>query len=155
MSTGAEIALHVRELRPEDRDDVIRIHALHTGQPRPEYWERVFRDYLSGETGAHVGVAAERDGRFVGYVLGEVRAFEFGSEACGWIFAVGVEPGHTRIGIASGLLEEACRRFQAAGVSRVRTMVQRTDVPVLAFFRANGFVGGSFVQLELELEEGP
>jgi hypothetical protein len=32
-------------------------------------------------------------------------------------------------------------------------MVRRTDVPVLAFFRRNGFVGGAFLQLELELEE--
>ena len=27
------------------------------------------------------------------------------------------------------------------------------NVPVLSFFRANGFVAGSFVQLELDLEE--
>ena len=36
---------------------------------------------------------------------------------------------------------------------RVRTMVQRTDISVLSFFRANGFEGGSFAQLELDLEE--
>ena len=29
----------------------------------------------------------------------------------------------------------------------------RTNVPVLSFFRASGFVAGSFVQLELDLEE--
>jgi hypothetical protein len=29
-------------------------------------------------------------------------------------------------------------------------MVRRTDVPVLAFFRAFGFAGGSYVQLELD-----
>jgi hypothetical protein len=32
-------------------------------------------------------------------------------------------------------------------------MVQRADVPVLSFFRANGFVGGSFVQMELDLPD--
>jgi hypothetical protein len=31
-------------------------------------------------------------------------------------------------------------------------MVRRNDVPVLSFFRANGFVGGEFVQLELDLK---
>jgi hypothetical protein len=34
-------------------------------------------------------------------------------------------------------------------------MVGRNNVPVLSFFRANGFVGGSFVQLELDLEGEP
>jgi hypothetical protein len=38
------------------------------------------------------------------------------------------------------------------GVHKVRTMVARNDVPVLAFFRASGFVGGPFVQLELHLD---
>jgi hypothetical protein len=36
-------------------------------------------------------------------------------------------------------------------VARVRTMVRRADVPVLSFFRSNGFFAGSFVQLELDL----
>ena len=32
-------------------------------------------------------------------------------------------------------------------------MVRRNDVPVLSFFRARGFVGGPFVQLERDAEE--
>ena len=76
------------------------------------------------------------------------------SDSCGWIFAVGVDPGHLRQGVASELLSEACRCFKEAGVGRVRTMVGRNNVPILSFFRSNGFVGGSFVQLELDLE-GP
>ena len=59
-----------------------------------------------------------------------------------------------RSGIARTLLAEGCRRFRAAGVTRVRTMVVRNDVPVLSFFRSSGFEAGSFVQLELGLEEG-
>ena len=88
----------------------------------------------------------------IGYLLGEVRAFEFGSEACGWVFSVGVDPNALHGGVASALLRETCRRFREAGVSTVRTMVRRDSVDVLSFFRANGFVGGSFVQLELDLE---
>ena len=106
------------------------------------------------------GVAAAGSGRagarplqagIVGYLLGEVRAFEFGSEPCGWVFAVGVDPAHAREGIASLLLGEACARFRSAGVETVRTMVRRDDIPVLSFFRRRGFVGGSFYQLEMSL----
>jgi GNAT superfamily N-acetyltransferase len=148
-------ALRVRDLRAGDAGEIVRIDAQHTGERKPEYWEQVLRDFLSVPRAAlRVGLAAEDAGRLIGYLLGEVRAFEFGSEACGWVFAVGVEPERTRDGVASDLLGEACRRFRAVGVSRVRTMVQRTNVPVLSLFRANGFVGGSFVQLELDLTEG-
>jgi len=50
---------------------------------------------------------------------------------------------------------EAARRFRELGVPRVRTMVRRADVPVLAFFRSSGFAGGPYVQLELDVVEAP
>ena len=87
-----------------------------------------------------------------GYLFGEVRAFEFGSKPCGWIFALGVRPETSRMGRASELLGEARRRFGALGVTSLRTMVTRTDVPFLSLFRRHGFVGGPFVQLELDIE---
>jgi ribosomal protein S18 acetylase RimI-like enzyme len=142
----------IRDLRPDDLEGVVAIDALRTGTRKPEYWARVFRETLDPDpTVVQVGLAAERGGILIGYVTGEIRAFEFGSEACGWILTIGVDPARAREKIATSLLAAACRRFQKAGVTKVRTMVQRADVPVLSFFRANGFVGGSFVQMELDL----
>ena len=147
--------LRVRDLRAADLDGVVRIDAAHAGGPRPEYWAEVFRDFLGARRGPlAVRLAAEAEGKLVGHLLGEVRAFEFGSEPCGWIFAVGVDPKHLRSGIASRLLAEACDRFRSSGVRRVRTMVRRDHVPMLSFFRASGFVGGAFAQLEALLD-GP
>ena len=151
----ADLAAEVRKLRADDLDDVVRIDALHTGQRKPEYWQRVFGDFFNGgRDQPRVGLAAEAGGVVQGYLLGEVRAFEFGSEACGWVFAVGVDQRNLRSGVASSLLAEACGQFARAGIGQVRTMVRRNDVPVLSFFRSNRFVGGSFVQLELDLELG-
>jgi len=143
----------IRDLRQQDLPEVVRIDALQTGESKPDYWKRVFRDFLQakGEP-LRVGLCAEGADGLVGYLFGEVRAFEFGSDKCGWIFAVGVDPAHLRRSLATGLLALACRRFREAGIRQVRTMVGRNNVPVLSFFRANGFVGGSFVQLELDLE---
>jgi ribosomal protein S18 acetylase RimI-like enzyme len=149
----APAPIRVEDLRPGDLEDVIRIDALHTGGKKPSYWERVFRDFVGrDDDNTRVGLAARREGRLAGYLLGEVRAFEFGSEPCGWIFSIGVDTADLRGKIATSLLTECCRRFRSAGVKRVRTMVVRNDVPVLSFFRSNGFVAGSFVQLELDLE---
>ncbi len=145
------LAATLRDLGHGDLREVVRIDALRTGRPKASYWRKV----LSGR-GSRVGIAAAGEGRrLAGYLIGEVRAFEFGSEPCGWIFAVAVDPACSREGVATALLDEACRRFRAAGVDRIRTMVRRTDVPFLSFFRARGFVGGPFVQLERELEALP
>ena len=145
--------LVIRELRAGDLDAVMRIDSLHTGRLGGEYWRRVLDKFAGPRDSAHVGLAATERGELVAYLLGEVRAFEFGSEPCGWVFAVGVESDHLRAGVASRLLKEARARFRAAGIARIRTMVRRNDVPMLSFFRSAGFVGGSFVQLETEIEE--
>jgi ribosomal protein S18 acetylase RimI-like enzyme len=144
--------LRVRDLEASDLEAVVRIDAAYSGERKPEYWSSVLRDFLGTERGpVRVGLAAESGGRLIGHLLGEIRAFEFGSEPCGWVFSVGVDQLHVRRGVASSLLAAACETFRSAGVERVRTMVRRDDVPVLSFFRAAGLVGGPFVQLELDL----
>lgn len=160
MTAAAASAVRLRRIVPDDLERVIEIDARHRGQAVPEYWREVRDAFLArGRGGVRVALGAvlnragdgDGDDRLVGFLFGEVRAFEFGSEPCGWVFAVGVEEGHQRAGIASALLAGACRRFHDSGIARVRTMVRRTDVPVLAFFRAHGFAAGEFTQLELEL----
>lgn len=144
--------MNVCDLRAEHLDAVTRIDALHTGAAKPEYWREVFERFLDfRRERQRVGLVAEDGGHAVGYLLGEVRAFEFGSEPCGWIFGVGVEPARLRRGVAGLLLREARLEFHEMGVKTLRTMVRRNDVPVLSFFRAQGFVGGSFAQLEVSL----
>ncbi len=142
----------ISPLQLSDLAAVVRLDAKLTGRRKPAYWKGVFADFVSPARGwAGVGLAARADGQLAGYLLGEVRAFEFGSAPCGWIFAVGVDPGQAHHGIGSALVAEAGRRFRRAGVPTVRTMVRRNDVSLLAFFRSNGFVGGSFTQLEFGL----
>lgn len=147
--------VRVRPLTRRDLAGVVRIDAQHTGSTKRRYWRRIFDDFLGRPAArGRVGLAATMEGDLAGYLLGEVRAFEFGSPPCGWVFAIGVSPDRLRRGVASALLAEACRRFRRAGADRVRTMVQRTDIPVLSFFRASRFVGGPFQQLERDLKEG-
>jgi GNAT superfamily N-acetyltransferase len=144
----------IRPLVRRDLARVVRIDAIHTGAPQRSYWLRVFREFLAPAAGRNrIALAAEIDRDVAGFLLADVRAFEFGSETCGWILEVGVDPKHARLGIASALLMQAVARLRALGVSTVRTMVRRNDVPLLTFFRTNGFAGGPYVQLELVGDE--
>jgi ribosomal protein S18 acetylase RimI-like enzyme len=143
---------NITPLRLADLNAVVRLDAQLTGRRKPAYWKARFREFVApGRSASRVGLAARDGTRLSGYLLGDVRAFEFGSAACGWIFAMGVDPAQAHHGIGSALVAEAGRRFSRAGVTTVRTMVRRNDVSMLSFFRSNGFVGGSFTQLELEL----
>jgi ribosomal protein S18 acetylase RimI-like enzyme len=150
MPDATHTTTEVRRLRAEDLAEVVALDALLTGAAKEEYWAGVLERFLRDE--GCIGLAATAGGRLRGYLFGELRAFEFGSKACGWIFAVGVHRDATRTGVGTALLAEARRLLRALGVDSVRTMVPRTDVPFLSFFRSNGFVGGPFVQLELSLD---
>jgi len=152
-SSPQDLKTSIGPLRLADLAAVARLDARLTGRRKPAYWKTVFADFVApGHTASRVGLAARDGNRLSGYLLGEVRAFEFGSEPCGWIFAVGVDPDEAHHGIGSALVAEAARRFRKVGVTAVRTMVGRTDVSMLAFFRSNGFVGGRFTQLEMDLD---
>ncbi len=141
----------VRPTIQSDLPEIVQLDALLTGESKQTYWGEVFAHFL-GDL-ACIALSIEGDGGVEGYLFGEVRAFEFGSSECGWIIALGVRPESARQGRASALLGRAREDFSAMGVKSLRTMVQRTDVPFLSLFRNYGFVGGPFVQLELELED--
>ena len=48
-------------------------------------------------------LVAEAEGRVVGFVIGEVRDWEFGSPPCGWVFAIDVDPTVRQRGIGAAL----------------------------------------------------
>jgi ribosomal protein S18 acetylase RimI-like enzyme len=144
----------IRPLKRHDITDVVRIDTIHTRAAQRAYWKRLFFEFLDpAPARTRIALAAEVDGKVAGFIFADERAFEFGSEPCGWILEVGVDPAYARHGVASAMLAEAVRRLREAGVTTVRTMVRRNNVPVLTFFRTNGFAGGPYVQLEL-MDEG-
>ena len=95
---------------------------------------------------------AEQQGRVVGFITGEVRAFEFGSEPCGWVFALNVDPEIRVHNVGTRLFEALCETFRRAGVEKVRTMLNRDNHLVLSFFRSLGMMAGPFIQLEKDLD---
>ena len=150
-------AVTIRDARRSDLAGIVAVDKCITGRAKPAYWRGVL-DAYGRDTGGRVAlVALGEDGRVVGHLFGEVRAWEFGSNPCGWIFAVAVHPDVARRGHAALLCSHAMARFHEMGVQVIRTMVRRNDVPVLSFFRSMGFVAGPFAEMEkaIELEDLP
>ncbi len=141
----------IREAEPVDIEEVAGLDACITGVPKPDYYRKAYTRY--GTRPDRYFLVAERDGRIHGFIIGETRAWEFGSPPCGWIFAIGVDPETREGGIGSRLFAAIAARMKASGVETVRTMLARDDALNMAFFRSQGMRGGSFIELEMPLDE--
>jgi len=141
----------IRPVRRGDLDPIITLDATVTGIEKRGYWRSVYQRYGATPEAGRQFLVAEADGRVVGFVIGEVRDWEFGSPPCGWVFAIDVEPAAREAGVGTRLLVAFCAAFRRAGVRTVRTMLSRDNTLVLSFFRSQGMMAGPFIPLEMEL----
>jgi len=144
-------AVRVRPARGSDLPSVVAIDAENTGVAKAAYWKDRF-EWYAGRQPDRFFLVAERENRMLGFIVGEVRAWEFGSPPSGWIFALHVSPSARLHGLGTLLFEEICVRFRKAGVSHVRTMLAKDSHLLLSFFRSLGLMAGPFIQLEKRLE---
>lgn len=141
----------IRKMWRDDLDAVIALDAHATGVAKPDYWVETFKRFVP-PTARRCAFAAEQDGALVGYIMGEVRSWEFGSPPCGWVFAINVAPEAREAGIGTKLLDSARAAFRKAGIKSLRTMVARDATLLLSFFRAEGMTAGPFVELEMPID---
>ena len=144
----------IRPVRRADLEAVIAIDTQVTGLEKRDYWRSVYRRY--GEAASTPGaqfLVAEAEGEVVGFVIGEVRDWEFGAPPCGWVFAIDVRPDARQAGVGTRLLESILSGFRRAGVRKVRTMLASDNTLILSFFRSQGMMAGRFIPLEMDLAE--
>lgn len=146
----------IRAVRRTDLDQVIALDALETGLEKREYWERVYRRYGRAARGEQSWFLVAVTGSVVvGFVIGEVRDWEFGSPPCAWLFAINIESGARQSGIASRLMSAFCEAVRASGVRKLRTLLSRENTLVLSFFRSQGMMAAPIIPLELDLPAAP
>lgn len=156
-ATKVESAVQVRRVRAADVAQVIALDTRVTKLAKAEYWNDIFRRFGKQRSQDRFFLVAEnrlsRPGSgLLGFIIGEVRAWEFGSTPCGWVFALSVEPKARLHGIGSALFEAISGEFRKAGVSKMRTMVARDGRLPLLFFRGEGMIAGPYIQLEKDLD---
>jgi GNAT superfamily N-acetyltransferase len=151
----AASGVRVRRVKASDIAAVISLDARVTKLPKPEYWTDVYQRYGKQRPEQNFFLVAERSGRkgrrMVGFMVGEIRAWEFGSAPCGWVFALSIEPEERLLGAGSALFEAMAGQFRKAGVAKMRTMVARDSRLPMLFFRSEGMSAGPYIQLEKEI----
>ena len=139
----------IRNARAGDVAGVAALDARNTGMEKPDFWTEMFARY--GNRPNRFFLIADDDGEVAGFIIGEIRAWEFGSPPSGWIFAIGVNPDKRLKKIGSRLYGAIRSAFMNTGVKTMRTMLARDDELNMAFFRSQGMMAGPFIQLESPL----
>jgi ribosomal protein S18 acetylase RimI-like enzyme len=139
-----------RRARPGDLVQVIDIDARITGVRKARYWAEIQRRY-GGRSPQRFFLVSLQGKQVQGYIVGEVRDWEFGSPPCGWVFGLGVRPDARLQRAGTRLLEAICEAFRRRGVGKVRTLLARDNSLVLAFFRSQGMMAAPFIALERDL----
>lgn len=136
-----------------DIDAIIALDSEITGTAKATYWRDVFERFAADKTRVqrYFLVAKSAQGELAGFVVGEIRAWEFGSPPCGWVLALSVAPAQRQRGIGTLLFEALCAAMKKDGATTIRTMVHRDDKMNLKFFRGEGLAAGPYIELERRL----
>lgn len=144
-------AARIRPLDELDITGIARIDEKISGIYRPEIWETRVMYYMRRDPGA--SQVAESGGKVLGFMLGDLRAGEFGlDEPSGWIERFGIDPDSRGQDLGRKLFEAIRAHFVAEGATSVRTLVDTTDGGVAGFLKALGFTPAPLQALEMRLE---
>ena len=141
----------IRRARADDSAAIVALDVATTGHSKPEYWRDILVQFSGEQADRRAFLVAESEGRVIGFISGEIRAFEFGAEPRGWVFAVAVDPAVRVKNVGTRLFDEICAIFQRAGVEKVSTLIERDSDLVLAFFRSQGMIFGRYIQMEKDI----
>jgi GNAT superfamily N-acetyltransferase len=148
---------NIRLLNMDDLDDILQIEERIEKEQNLEKPEKM--EYLEETATYHLqhgepllNLGAEMDGKLVGFILAEIRLWEFGiGEKTGWIRILGVDPDFQRRGIGRKLGEALLEHFERRGIKRVRTMAEWYTGDLISFFKSLGFNMLNMIPLEKEL----
>ena len=142
----------IRTMEERDIARAVEIESAIMGSKRSTTLRGSLTAYLNkGERNACL--VAEADGKVVGFLVGDVRTWDFGEDQeVGWIRIVGIDPSFQGHGVGTALGEALMRYFETRGVTTVRTTVEWDAGDLIAYFRTLGFQRSGFIGLEKHLE---
>jgi len=143
--------VRVRPIEAGDLSQVISIDAEASGIEKVDYWYELFHRYGTRGRQQRFFLVAESGAVVEGFIIGEVRDWEFGSPPCGWVFGIAVRRSARLGGTGTALFDAILESFRRAGVHKVRTLTTRDNSVVLSFFRSQGMMAAPFIPLELDL----
>lgn len=142
----------VRTMNEHDLEAVVAIDAASAGRRRPRYFELMMERSVK-QAALQVSLAAEMDGRTVGFIIASLYYGEFGvTEPTASMEAIGVAPQYRRQRVAKALLRQLRLNLAALRVVTLRTEVSWDDSDLLAFLKKERFAPAPRLCLDCVLD---
>ena len=136
----------IRRMSDADLREVKKIDQMIAGDERAISWPLEAEVEWAVNRPA-LSFIAELDGKVVGFLLGDIRVSEHGTDLKGWIDMMGISPGHQRLGVGRKLVEGFCEECQRNGV-RPNVIVREDDERLVEFWISVGFRRGKLINFE-------
>ena len=155
--TLVSAAITVRFLGMDDLDDILRIQEKILGEQNSGSTERL--ESLKDTTIYHLqhgdpllNLGADIDGKLVGFIISEVRRWEFGRGGMtGWILILGVDHDYQGMGVGHKLGSTLLEHFRRKNITKIRTMVEWHEGELISFFKSLGFKMLGMLPLEKDV----
>ena len=155
--TDVSAAFNIRLLGMDDLEDILRIEEKIIAEQNPGNSERLVS--LKDTTVYHLqhgdpllNLGAEIDGKLIGFIISEVRRWEFGGGGItGWILILGVDQDYQGMGAGHKLSSTLIDHFRKKNITKIRTMVEWHEGELISYFRSLGFNMLGMLPLEKEI----
>jgi len=145
----------IRQLGEGDLPALIALDAKASGRPRRAFLTEKFAACVR-QPGLNTSLAAEADGRLVGFLMGHVFFGEFGVPMSRAVLdVIGVQPEFRRAGAARALVTQYAKNVIGLRVEALDTLVAWDRFDLLGFFKNLGFRPSRSVDLEWDLGSHP
>lgn len=136
--------IKIRKMVPEDVSKILAIDQKLVGKERSPSWPQRVTRYLEMYYPPLCHVA-EINGQVVGFILGDIRGWEYALAPGGWIDIMGVAPEFQGQGIGTKLVEAfvgECRQLKM----ETRIVVREADSRLHRFLAEVGFHRGELIE---------
>jgi ribosomal protein S18 acetylase RimI-like enzyme len=149
-------SISIRFLGMDDLEDIVRIQEKIIGEQKSDNSGRLVS--LRDTTAHHLqhgdpllNLGAEIDGKLIGFIISEVRRWEFGGGGMtGWVLILGVDREYRGRGAGHKLSSTLIDHFHKKGITKIRTMVEWHEGELISYFRSLGFNMLGMLPLEKE-----
>ncbi len=136
----------IRKMTPEDVMEILEVDLKLVGKQRSPSWPQRVTRYLEMYYPPLCHVAKVGN-RLVGFILGDIRGWEYALAPSGWIDIMGVDPEFQGRGIGKRLVKAFAEECEQRKM-KTHIMVRGADDRLQGFLSEAGFHRGTLVEYE-------
>lgn len=140
------LEVRIRKMTPEDVVEILAVDQKLAGKQRSPSWPQRVTRYLEMYYPPLCHVA-EVSGHVVGFILGDIRGWEYALAPSGWIDIMGVDPEYQGQGVGRRLIQAFAGECQQRKM-KTHIMVREADARLQRFLGVSGFHRGALIEFE-------